>query len=75
MAARKKNIVAIDLSAIPKEVRDAVGTELASSLVKNLRLAQRPVVFGRLYDGLYGIVLPTTVILGELAKLLKPYRK
>lgn len=59
MAAKKMaGRIAVDLSHLPKGIQDAVGTELAASIAKNLKLGKAPVVIGKLDPGIYGIVAP-----------------
>ena len=71
MAARKsERRIAVDLSHLPRGIQDAVGTELAVSIAKNLKLGKTPVVIGKLDPGLYGVVLPD-LALQKLIKGLK----
>jgi len=72
MAARKKSgVIKVDLSALPKSVQDAVGAELALSIAKNMRLAGKPLIVGKLGPGTYGIVPPFPEWLKEIEALAK----
>jgi hypothetical protein len=72
MAARKKTgTIKVDLSALPKGVQDAVGAELALSIVKNLRLGKRVLIVGKLGPGTYGIVAPDAALIKQIGGLAK----
>lgn len=69
-----KASVKIDLSHLPKGVQDAVGAELATSIVKSLKLGSKPVIVGKLDPGIYGYVMPDAVLgkqIREFSKGLK----
>ena len=65
-AARVPQSVKIDLSHLPKDVQEAVGSELALSIAKNMKLTSKPVLIGRLDPGIYGYIQPSAALLKQL---------
>lgn len=67
MAPEKKlPTVAIDLSGLPSGLQEAVGADLARSVVANVGRTKGPIIVGKLGPGIYGMIQPD--LLGKDAR-------
>lgn len=72
MAAKKQGqSIAVDLSHLPKGIQDAVGAELAASIVKNMKLGAKPLIIGKLGPGWWGFINPDFKLDQQIKNLTK----
>ena len=66
LSATKQPVIAIDLSSLPPSLQDAVGDDVAKSVLSRSGSLRGPVVIGKLGPGVWGMINPE--LLGKLGK-------